>query len=210
MPYQTAYHLARRAGSANVTASQPALPFPSTASSQGPCSLPDPPMQPAEEAAASILCSRLLEQTSSSPPTTGNERDRNARPHVEESSSSEEDQEDSHASDLTSSSREHTTPPSPASSSPQASDDNNSSQLTTAAAEPSASASPGPSLTLPKGKQARHSSPSSILETPARTRHTCLRLGLAGAIAVRRRRTLCHLCGLSPENQKNPTTVTQE
>ncbi|KAH6921923.1 hypothetical protein HPB50_006672 [Hyalomma asiaticum] len=144
---------ARRARQANVTTSQPAVPFPSIASSQGPFSLPDPPLQSAEEAAASILCTTLLAQTPSSPPTPGNERDRNARQHVEDSSIPEGDQEQVHASDLSSSSREHTTPPLPAPPSPQASDEN-SSQLTTAA-EPSASASPGPPLTLPKGKEAR-------------------------------------------------------
>ncbi|KAH6936246.1 hypothetical protein HPB50_015038 [Hyalomma asiaticum] len=149
---------ARRARQANVTTSQPAVPFPSIASSQGPFSLPDPPLQSAEEAAASILCTTLLAQTPSSPPTPGNERDRNARQHVEDSSIPEGDQEQVHASDLSSSSREHTTPPLPAPSSPQASDEN-SSQLTTAA-EPSASASPGPPLTLPKGKEARRCRPS--------------------------------------------------
>ncbi|KAH6937078.1 hypothetical protein HPB50_025514 [Hyalomma asiaticum] len=142
----------RRARQANVTTSQPAVPFPSTASSQGPFSLPDPPLQPAEEAAASILCTTLLAQTPSSSPTPGNERDRNARQHVEESSIPEGDQEQVHASDLSSSSsREHTTPPLPEPSSPQASD-GNSSQLTTAA-ETSAPASPGPSPTLTKGKE---------------------------------------------------------
>ncbi|KAH6920671.1 hypothetical protein HPB50_028341 [Hyalomma asiaticum] len=148
---------ARRARQANVTTSQPAVPFPSSASSQGPFSLPDPPLQSAEEAAASILCTTLLAQTPSSPPTPGNERDRNARQHVEESSIPG-DQEQVHASNLSSSSREHTTPPLPAPPSPQASDEN-SSQLTTAA-EPSASASPGPPLTLPKGKEARRCRPS--------------------------------------------------
>ncbi|KAH6946229.1 hypothetical protein HPB50_012317 [Hyalomma asiaticum] len=111
----------------NCKPNRQAAPFLSTASSQGPFSLPDPPLQPAEEAAAPILCTTLLAQTSS-PPTTGNERDRNAQPHVEKSSSSG-DQEESHASDLSSSSREHPTPPSPALSSPQASAYNRSTEL---------------------------------------------------------------------------------
>ncbi|KAH6945202.1 hypothetical protein HPB50_007552 [Hyalomma asiaticum] len=106
---------ARRARLDNVTDSQPAVPFLSTASSQGPFSLPDPPFQPAEEAAASILCPALLAQAPFSPPTTGDKRDSNARPHVEGSSSSEEQEETRrHATDLSSSLWEHTTPPSTA------------------------------------------------------------------------------------------------
>ncbi|KAH6931578.1 hypothetical protein HPB50_025467 [Hyalomma asiaticum] len=154
----TPARLAKRSRPGN-TSSQPSVPFPSTASSQGPFCVPASPFQPAGEAAAAILSPLAPAHTPSSPPSCTDQQETNVQPREEESSSSESEQEERHSSHFSSSSGEHSNPPPTAPYSPQATMDNNS-QLPVESSAPVPSISP--SHTIPKGKEAR------------RTRHSCV------------------------------------